>query len=94
MKSRKRIDVRRIKLTPEERAIEDSDEYVPLGPEVQKIVAASAARAAAEIRSRRKDAILHIRINSHDLIRIKEKAKEQGVPYQTFIAQFLHHLAT
>lgn len=38
----------------------------------------------------RKDAVLNIRINSEDLRRLKKKAKELGVPYQTMVSELLH----
>ena len=81
--------MRRIKLTREERAIEDAlirGEYVPVPrKEFREIVQALAHR--------RKDAVLNIRINSTDLKSIKEKARRNGVKYQTFIAELLHRVA-
>jgi len=81
--------MKRIKLTKEERAIENAllrGEYVPLGP-------AAAQRVAKAIAARRKDAVLNIRINSQDLNNLKQKASKLGVPYQTFISEILHHYA-
>ena len=81
--------MRRIKLTREERAIEDAlirGEYVPVPrEEFREIVQALAHR--------RKDAVLNIRVNSEDLKSIKEKARRNGVKYQTFIAELLHRVA-
>lgn len=93
MKARKRIDYRRIKLTPEEQAIEDSDDFVPAGSEVRKMMSKAIARAVFNIQRRKKDAVLHIRINGEDLELIKRRAKGLGVPYQTFVAECLHQLA-
>lgn len=42
---------------------------------------------------KRKDAILHLRINSRDLARLKEKANAAGLGYQTFIAEILHRVS-
>lgn len=42
---------------------------------------------------KRKDAILHLRINSRDLGRLKEKANAAGLGYQTFIAEILHRVS-
>jgi len=81
--------MKRFKLTKEELAIEKAllrGEYKPAGAaEVRAITRAIAAR--------RKDAVLNIRINSEDLTHLKAKAKKQGVPYQTFISEILHHYA-
>lgn len=88
--------LKRQRLTREEKEIEaalERGEYRDATPEEFAAMAAAVARKAAEIRARRKDAILHIRINGQDLARIKELAAEQGVPYQTFVAEYLHQLA-
>jgi predicted DNA binding CopG/RHH family protein len=54
---------------------------------------AEMARFEEERASKRKDSILHLRINSRDLARLKEKAKAAGLGYQTFIAEILHRVA-
>lgn len=81
--------MRRIKLSREEREIENAlerGEYVDVDrAEFEEIAQAIAAR--------RKDAVLNIRVNSRDLRSIKQKAKRLGVRYQTFISEFLHRLA-
>lgn len=41
----------------------------------------------------RKDARINIRLSSNDLIRIKQKAAFEGIPYQTLIASILHKYA-
>ena len=77
------------KLTREEKAIEDAlmrGEYVKVSKEEFEKVADMIAR-------RRKDAVLNIRVNSYDLKMIKEKAKQLGVKYQTFISEVLHRVA-
>lgn len=81
--------MKNFKLTKSEKAIERAllrGEYVPAPPHVVKLVADALAR-------HRKDAVLNIRINSHDLNHLKQKAKTLGVPYQTFISEILHHYA-
>ena len=79
--------MRKIKLTREERVIEQSlEEFVPVrGREYEKIVAA--------IEQRKKDAVLNIRVNRYDLESIKQKAKKLGIKYQTFISEILHKVA-
>ncbi len=51
------------------------------------------SKIAESLAIRRKDAVLHIRINSGDLNNIKNKAHKLGVKYQTFISEVLHRLA-
>ena len=38
----------------------------------------------------KKDKRINIRISERDLIKLKEKAFEEGLPYQTYIASILH----
>jgi predicted DNA binding CopG/RHH family protein len=81
--------MRRIKLTREEKAIEDAvlrGEYVPVSKEKFEEIAAA-------IRAYRKDTVLNIRINGQDLKNIKEKAHRLGIKYQTFISEILHRVA-
>lgn len=81
--------MRKIKLTRQERAIEESllkGEYLNL--EKEKIDEIAQAIAAS-----RRDAVLNIRINSQDLRSIKEKAQRAGIKYQTFISEILHRIA-
>jgi len=79
--------MRRIKLTKEERWIEDhAEEFVPVSrEEYNEIVEA--------LEARKKDAVLNLRVNSHDLETIKQKARKLGVKYQTFISELLHRVA-
>jgi predicted DNA binding CopG/RHH family protein len=80
--------MRKIKLTKYEQSIEDSiDEYVPVPRhefEAMKKL----------LEARKKDAVLNIRINKMDLDNLKQKAKQLGVKYQTFIAEILHNVAS
>jgi len=81
--------MRRIRLTRQEKAIEDDlvkGNYVSVSK-------AEFSRIAEIVAARRKDAILHIRVNSMDLDRIKAKARKFGIKYQTFISEALHRLA-
>lgn len=79
--------MRKIKLTKEERMIEESlEHFVPIDKqEYDQIIHAIAAR--------KKDAVLNIRVNSHDLANIKHKAERLGIKYQTFISEFIHRIA-
>ena len=77
------------KLTRQEKAIEDAlmrGEYVDVGKEEFQ-------RIAKILAARKKDTILHIRVNSQDLNNIKAKAHKLGIKYQTFISEILHRIA-
>ena len=81
--------MRKVKLTRQEKTIEESllrGEYV----NVDKEEFAAIAQALA---SRKKDAILNIRVNSRDLESIKQKARRLGIRYQTLISEFIHRIA-
>lgn len=79
--------MRKIKLTKEERWIEDHlEEFIPVSK-------AEFTEIAQAIEARKKDAVLNIRVNSYDLVSLKEKARKMGIKYQTFIAEILHRAA-
>lgn len=48
---------------------------------------------AAATNHLRKDKQINIRITSNDLLRLKEAAADEGMPYQTLIASILHKYA-
>jgi predicted DNA binding CopG/RHH family protein len=54
----------------------------------QKAIAKKAARQTL-----RKDMRINIRLSSSDLMRIKQRAAFEGIPYQTLIASILHKYA-
>jgi predicted DNA binding CopG/RHH family protein len=54
---------------------------------------AEMALRSEEIAATRKDAVLHLRMNSRDLARLKEKAAQAGMKYQPFIAALLRQAA-
>ena len=80
---------RNIELTRQEKEVEDAlmaGEFVNIeGNELEKISQAIARR--------KKDAVLNIRVNSQDIMSIKQKAKKLGIRYQTFISEVLHKIA-
>jgi predicted DNA binding CopG/RHH family protein len=81
--------MREPKLTRDEREIENTllkGEYIDVGPQEFKNV-------ANIIKSRKKDAVLNIRVNSGDLKIIKKKAEKFGIGYQTFISELIHRVA-
>jgi len=79
--------MRKIKLTKEEKAIEEGlERFIPVDKqEYEQIVNA--------IAERKKDAVLNIRVNSHDLASIKHKAERLGIRYQTLISEVIHRIA-
>ena len=81
--------MRKVNLTRQERAIEESllkGEYVNVNKD-------EFAAIADAIAARKKDAVLNIRVNSHDLANIKHKAERLGIKYQTFISELIHRIA-
>ena len=79
--------MRRIKLTKEEKAVENMIEhFVPVGPREFKEISQAVA-------ARKKDAVLNIRVNSHDLENIKHKARGLGLKYQTLVSEILRKVA-
>jgi predicted DNA binding CopG/RHH family protein len=49
--------------------------------------------AAARHLELQKSKSVTLRLNQKDLIRIKAKAKREGIPYQTLISLLIHHYA-
>ena len=62
------------------------DEYVP----VSKAKFNTIVKA---LETRKKDAVLNIRVNRFDLENIRAKSRKPGVGYQTFISEILHKVA-
>jgi predicted DNA binding CopG/RHH family protein len=81
--------MRRVKLTKEEQRIEKA----LVRREYRDVTKSDFTEIAHAITARKKDAILHIRVNSDDLRHLKKRASRLGVRYQTFIAEVLHRIA-
>jgi predicted DNA binding CopG/RHH family protein len=77
------------KLTKEEKEIENAllrGEYIPIkGKELANIEKA--------LKLRKKDITMTIRVNSEDIKKIKNKAKNLGVKYQSYISEVIHQVA-
>lgn len=58
--------------------------------EIKKSVQA----ARSQVEAIRKEARVSLRLNSTDVDRIREKANQAGLPYQTLIASVIHQFAT
>jgi len=76
------------KLTEEEKKIEDElDNYKPVTgkkrEKIEKIIA-----------NAKKNKAISLRMTNFDLEKIKEKAEEEGIPYQTLITNILHKYIT
>ena len=81
--------MKRIKLTKEEKAIEESlmnGKFVPIKGKQLEMIEKS-------LRSRKKDVTMTIRVNREDIEKIRKKAKKLGVKYQTYISEVLHQVA-
>jgi len=75
-------------LTKEERTIENSiDSLVSVSGDKRNRVESIIARA-------RKNKAISLRIAEYDLEKLKEKAKNDGIPYQTLISMVLHKYIT
>lgn len=68
-----------------EQAIADGDFTVPPNQKQLKQEAMAAARNHLK-----KDARLNMRISSFDLMRLKERAAIEGIPYQTLASSIIH----
>jgi len=93
---KKKHNVFDINLDEEEQKISDAlDEAIDKGSlkSVKNLKEKLAFAHEAATNYLRKDARVNIRISSHDLARLKQKAAYRGLPYQTFIASVLHEYA-
>jgi predicted DNA binding CopG/RHH family protein len=74
----------KIKLDAFEQSIEDTaEEFVPVSQ-------AEKDGIESIIASANKTKNINIRITAYDVEKIKEKALDEGIPYQTLIASVLH----
>ena len=79
---------RKTELDPFEKEIESHiDELVPITGEKRRSIEAILERS-------RKTKNINIRISEPDLTRLKKKAEEEGMPYQTLISSVLHKYIT
>ena len=78
----------KIKLDPFEKEIEAHvDKYVPITGDKRR-------RIEAIIERSRKTKNINIRITEYDLAQLKQKAEEEGIPYQTLVSSVLHKYIT
>ena len=75
---------KRISLDPSEKEIEDRiTQFVPITGEKRR-------RIDSILEKTRKIKNINIRINEFDLGQLKQKAEDEGIPYQTLISSVLH----
>jgi predicted DNA binding CopG/RHH family protein len=78
----------KIKLDAYEQGIEDmADSLVPASPKTK-------AKFDAIVEKAGKSTSISLRLNHFDLEKVKEKARESGLPYQTLISMVLHKYIT
>jgi len=81
--------MKKLKLTKEEREIENAllkgEFKLVKGKELENIEKA--------LKARKKDTTMTIRVNSEDIKKIKGKAKELGIKYQSYISEIIHQVA-
>lgn len=91
----KTINYENIKLDEYEQDLEDNfEKLIELPPEEKKAKIKMLVEAAKEHVRKNKDKRITIRIYGEDLIKIKELAKEDGLPYQTYLTSLLHKIIT
>lgn len=76
------------KLDKYEQGIEDNiEKFKPVAPKTKRKIEGIITRA-------RKNRSISLRINNFDLELIKERANENGIPYQTLINNIIHKYVT
>jgi predicted DNA binding CopG/RHH family protein len=76
------------KLTNEEKEIENEIENYTSIEEKKK------TQVENILETVRKNKAISLRISNYDLEKLKEKAEEEGIPYQTLITKILHKYIT
>ena len=83
----------KITLDKYEKEIEDNIDKTPDYPsEVKKQKIEMLTKAAKAHVKKTKDKRITIRVYSDDLVKLKELAQDEGLPYQTYITSILHKL--
>lgn len=82
------MDPKKIRLDPEEQWIEDhAEEFVPISATEQK-------RFDRAVEKARKEHAISLRMSGPNLFQLKQMARDEGLPYQTFISSILHKYIT
>lgn len=86
---KKKYDPEKVKLDTYEQSIDDAIAYDKLKkPSPQRLKALRSA--ATETLKILKDTRANIRINGQDMLTLRQRAREAGLPYQTFTAHVMH----
>ena len=86
---KKKYNPEAVRLDAYERSIDDVVNYNKLKkPTTQR--QKELKSAASNTPKALKDARANIRMNGHDMLMLKQKAQEAGLPYQTLIAHVMH----
>jgi len=86
---KKKYDPEKVKLDAYEQSIEDAIDYDKLKKPSSKRTKELKAAATATLKVL-KDTRANIRINGEDMLALRQRAQEAGLPYQTFIAHVMH----
>jgi len=78
----------------EEKELMDSLEGLDLSQIKTDKENAKLLQKSAKVFVKKKETKMNIRISSHELDKIKEKAEKEGLKYQTFIKSVLHKYIT
>ncbi len=79
--------MRKIHLTKYEQQIESTaEEFVPSDR-------ATFNQIAQALAARKKDVVISIRLNKIDLAQIRNKARQYGIKYQSYISEIIHQAA-
>lgn len=82
------------KLSDDEQKLESEIENGDWKPVSKKEANRLHSEMIEAAQGRNKDARVNLRLNPEDVIKIREKAEREGIPYQTLIASVLHKYAT
>ena len=67
-------------------------EWIPVSPEKRRELLELSKKAAIE--SQKKVSRMNIRLTENDMLKLKVKAMERGLPYQTLVTELIHQYVT
>jgi len=85
--------MKKLKLTKEEKLILDQFEAGEF-EEVPNMEQEILRHQNIALEQFKKDATVSIRLNSNDLKKIRSRASDSGIPYQTLLSTLIHHYVT
>ena len=66
--------------------------WIPVSPEKRRELLELSKKTAIE--SQKKVSRMNIRLTENDMLRLKVKAMERGLPYQTLVTELIHQYVT